>query len=39
MNNIKSMQNVMNQKIGKNSKKKNNINYIIENNKRISDSK
>ena len=39
MNNIKSMWNVINQKIGKNSKKKNNINYIIENNKKISDSK
>ena len=38
MNNIKSMWNVINQKIGKNSKKENNINYIIENNKKISDS-
>ena len=27
------------QKIGKNTKKKNNINYILENNKKISDSK
>ena len=33
------MWNLINQKIGKNSKKKNNINYIIENNKKISDSK
>ena len=33
------MWNMINQKIGKNSKKKNNINYIIENNKKISDSK
>ena len=33
------MWNVINKKIGKNSKKKNNINYIIENNKKISDSK
>ena len=39
MNNIKSMWNVINKKIGKYSKKKNNINYIIENNKKISDSK
>ena len=39
MNNIKSMWNVMNQEIGKNSKMKNNINYIIENTKKISDSK
>ena len=39
MNNIKSMWNVINQKIVKNSKKKNNINYIIENNKKIPDSK
>ena len=39
MINIKSMWNVINQKIGKNSKKKNNINYIIESNKKISDSK
>ena len=39
MNNIKSMWNVINQKIGKNNKKKNNIKYIIENNKKISDSK
>ena len=39
MNNIKSMWNVINQKIGKNNKKKNNINCIIENNKKISDSK
>ena len=39
MNNIKSMWNDINQKIGKNSKKKNNINYIIENNKKILDSK
>ena len=39
MNNIKCMWNVINQKIGKNSKKKNNINYIIENNKKILDSK
>ena len=38
MNNIKSIWNVINKKIGKNSKK-NNINYIIENNKKISDSK
>ena len=30
---------MINQKIGKNSKKKNNINYIIENNKKISVSK
>ena len=33
------MWNVINQKIGKNSKKENNINYIIENKKKISDSK
>ena len=39
MNNIKSMRNVINKKIGKSSKKKNNINYIIENNEKISDSK
>ena len=39
MNNIKSMWNVINQKIGKNSKRKNNINCITENNKTISDSK
>ena len=39
MNNIKSMWNVINQKVGKNSKKQNNINYIIENIKKISDSK
>ena len=32
------MCNVINQKIGKNSKKKNSSNYIIENNKKISDS-
>ena len=30
---------MINQKIEKNSKKKNNINYIIENNKKISESK
>ena len=39
MNNIKSMWNVIHQKIGKMSKKQNNINHIIENNKKISDSK
>ena len=33
------MWNMINQKIGKNSRKKNNINYIIENNKKISHSK
>ena len=38
MNNTKSMWNGINTKIVQNSKKKNNINYIIEN-KKISDSK
>ena len=33
------MWNVINKKIGKNNKNKNNVNYIIENNKKISDSK
>ena len=37
MKNCKSIWNVINQKIGKNLKRKNNINYIIDNNKKISD--
>ena len=36
MNNSKSIWNVINQKIGKNCKRNNNINYIIDNNKKIS---
>ena len=38
MNNTKSIWNVINKKIGKNRKKNNNIDYIIDNNKKISDS-
>ena len=37
MNNCNSIWNVINQKIGKNRKRNNNINYIIDNNKKISD--
>ena len=37
MNNSQSIWNVINQKIGKNRKRNNNINYIKDNNKKISD--
>ena len=37
MNNSKSTWNLINQKIGKNRKRNNNINYIIDNNKKITD--
>ena len=37
MNNSKSIWNVINQKIGNDHKRNNNINYIMDNNKKISD--
>ena len=37
MNNLKKLWNVINQKIGKNSKRNSNIKYIIDNNKKITD--
>ena len=38
MNNSKSLWNVLNQKLGKNSKRNKNINYIIDNSEKITDS-